>query len=98
MEFGTVRPRVQIPGPRPFSNSKALIVDVIAVAGPQPGHSRGTDSFENLATRLRSLSFTKTSRASRGIKRDLIYAPVEANGRRRLAVGLRHGHPLAGHA
>src|SRR5207302_3264960 len=28
-EFGTVRPRVQIPGPRPISSSKSPIFDVI---------------------------------------------------------------------
>ena len=28
LHFGTVRPRVQIPGPRPISSSKSLILDV----------------------------------------------------------------------
>src|SRR6266702_6275140 len=39
--FGTVRPRVQIPGPRPFSYSKPAIFR----RRPEPtGHSRGTIS------------------------------------------------------
>jgi hypothetical protein len=39
--FGTMRPRVQIPGPRPISSSK--IADFRS--HPQsPGHSRGTES------------------------------------------------------
>jgi uncharacterized membrane protein YbhN (UPF0104 family) len=29
LDFGTVRPRVQIPGPRPFSYSKPRILDVV---------------------------------------------------------------------
>ena len=29
LDFGTVRPRVQIPGPRPFSYSKSAILEAV---------------------------------------------------------------------
>src|ERR1700694_5709146 len=52
LDFGTVRPRVQIPGPRPFLSSKSPIFDVIRSRRVADGHR----FVEHLATRLRSLS------------------------------------------
>src|SRR5439155_25838672 len=38
-EFGTVRPRVQIPGPRPFLYSNERFPSVSGVNGTQPDHN-----------------------------------------------------------
>ena len=41
LDFGTVRPRVQIPGPRPVSTSKSTILERLSES---PGTARVTDS------------------------------------------------------
>src|SRR2546425_12261695 len=47
--FGTVRPRVQIPGPRPFSYSKSSIAAVFEVVGFTAGSQlRGNSEPEDL--------------------------------------------------
>jgi hypothetical protein len=79
LDFGTVRPRVQIPGPRPFRIQNPRFLGLLGVDGAQPGHR-----FAQSWLALLALTTSDTT----GAECPCVRLPIQ---QRELASGVRGG-------